>query len=197
MTNSKLCTSCACLDFHKCIHNWTIRAWSSAWGKATFRPDWVGLLAPWCVEEQLEAEERCGGWPEEAWEDEVEEVYWGELYPLEVCFYLTVCHPTLDQERLTPYSLLINLCLWLYGSHLAMFLCCTGKRVPMGSPMRGRGSVGRIAMRRGGRHRGGLGGRGGALSRGAARGGIVRGEMNSIFIVIDFIIINMIMFTWS
>lgn len=58
--------------------------------------------------------------------------------------------------------------------------------MPMGSPMRGRGSVGRIAMRRGGRHRGGLGGRGGALSRGAARGGIVRGEINSI----TFIIIN-------
>lgn len=89
ISNSKLCASCACLDFHKCIHNWTIRAWSSAWGKATFRPDWVGPLAPWCVEERLEAEEGCGGWPEEAWEDEVEEVYWGELYPLEVCFYLT------------------------------------------------------------------------------------------------------------
>lgn len=56
----------------------------------------------------------------------------------------------------------------------------------MGSPMRGRGSVGRIAMRRGGRHRGGLGGRGGALSRGAARGGIVRGEINSIFIIITY-----------
>lgn len=42
--------------------------------------------------------------------------------------------------------------------------------------MRGRGSAGRLAMRRGGRHRGGAPGRGGALSRGASRGGIARGE---------------------
>lgn len=42
--------------------------------------------------------------------------------------------------------------------------------------MRGRGAAGRLAMRRGGRHRGGAPGRGGALSRGAARGGMVRGE---------------------
>lgn len=99
-----------------------------------------------------------------------------------------VCHPTIDQARLTSYSLLINLCLWLYGSTFSnVSMCCTGKRVPMGSPMRGRGSVGRIAMRRGGRHRGGLGGRGGTLSRGVARGGIVRGEIDSIFIIINFI----------
>lgn len=46
----------------------------------------------------------------------------------------------------------------------------TGKRVSTGGPMRGRGSAGRMAMRRGGRQRGAGVGRGGALSRGAARG---------------------------
>ncbi len=56
------------------------------------------------------------------------------------------------------------------------YLCCTGKRVSAGGPMRGRGSAGRLAMRRGGRHRGGPPGRGGALSRGVARGGVVRGK---------------------
>uniref|UniRef100_A0A4W6CH68 Chromatin target of PRMT1a n=1 Tax=Lates calcarifer TaxID=8187 RepID=A0A4W6CH68_LATCA len=46
-----------------------------------------------------------------------------------------------------------------------------------GAPMRGRGSAGRLVMRRGGRHRGGAAGRGGALSRGAARGrGGLRGR---------------------
>eukprot|EP00064_Thunnus_orientalis_P013686 superscaffoldBa00002268_g13726 len=54
-------------------------------------------------------------------------------------------------------------------------LSLRGKRVSTGGPMRGRGSAGRLAMRRGGRHRGGAPGRGGALSRGAARGGIARG----------------------
>lgn len=46
-----------------------------------------------------------------------------------------------------------------------------------GVPMRGRGPAGRLAVRRGGRNRGGAPGRGGAMSRGAARGGVVRGEM--------------------
>ncbi|XP_053189751.1 chromatin target of PRMT1a [Scomber japonicus] len=55
-------------------------------------------------------------------------------------------------------------------------LSLRGKRVATGGPMRGRGAAGRLAMRRGGRHRGGPPGRGGALSRGAARGGIVRGR---------------------
>ncbi|XP_028452800.1 chromatin target of PRMT1a isoform X1 [Perca flavescens] len=56
-------------------------------------------------------------------------------------------------------------------------LSLRGKRVSStGGPMRGRGSAGRLAMRRGGRHRGGAPGRGGALSRGAARGGVARGR---------------------
>ncbi|XP_029298438.1 chromatin target of PRMT1a [Cottoperca gobio] len=56
-------------------------------------------------------------------------------------------------------------------------LSLRGKRVSStGGPMRGRGSAGRLAMRRGGRHRGGAAGRGGALSRGAARGGVARGR---------------------
>lgn len=50
-----------------------------------------------------------------------------------------------------------------------------------GGPMRGRGSAGRLAMRRGGRHRGGPAGRGGTLSRGAARGGVARGQGVTIF----------------
>ncbi|XP_074469444.1 chromatin target of PRMT1a isoform X1 [Sebastes fasciatus] len=51
-------------------------------------------------------------------------------------------------------------------------LSLRGKRVSStGGPMRGRGSAGRLAMRRGGRQRGGPPGRGGALSRGGARGG--------------------------
>uniref|UniRef100_A0A3Q1JW41 Chromatin target of PRMT1 protein C-terminal domain-containing protein n=1 Tax=Anabas testudineus TaxID=64144 RepID=A0A3Q1JW41_ANATE len=45
-----------------------------------------------------------------------------------------------------------------------------------GVPMRGRGPAGRLAVRRGGRNRGGAPGRGGAMSRGAARGGVVRGR---------------------
>ncbi|XP_068431675.1 chromatin target of PRMT1a isoform X2 [Clinocottus analis] len=56
-------------------------------------------------------------------------------------------------------------------------LSLRGKRVSStGGPMRGRGSAGRLAMRRGGRNRGGPPGRGGALSRGAARGGVARGR---------------------
>lgn len=54
-------------------------------------------------------------------------------------------------------------------------LTLRGKRVLTGASMRGRGATGRMQMRRGGRHRGGLGGRGG-LSRGAARGVIIRGR---------------------
>ena len=45
-----------------------------------------------------------------------------------------------------------------------------------GVPMRGRGSAGRLAMRRGGRFRGGAAGRGSPMSRGAGRGGITRGH---------------------
>ncbi|XP_011479485.1 chromatin target of PRMT1 protein isoform X1 [Oryzias latipes] len=44
-----------------------------------------------------------------------------------------------------------------------------GRRGSAGGPMRGRSSVGRLAMRRGGRHRGGVSGRG-------VRGGITRGR---------------------
>lgn len=50
----------------------------------------------------------------------------------------------------------------------------------MGVPMRGRGAVGRLVMRRGGRNRGAVaGGRGGALFRGGPRGGIARGQILS------------------
>lgn len=42
--------------------------------------------------------------------------------------------------------------------------------MPTGGPIRGRGSAGRLIMRRGGRHRGGAAGRGGSMSRGVARG---------------------------
>lgn len=60
-----------------------------------------------------------------------------------------------------------------------MSVVVTGKRIAMGVPMRGRGAVGRLVMRRGGRNRGAVaGGRGGALFRGGARGGITRGHMN-------------------
>ncbi|KAM6899516.1 chromatin target of PRMT1a [Xenentodon cancila] len=44
-----------------------------------------------------------------------------------------------------------------------------GKRGSMGGPMRGRGAAGRLAIRRGGRQRGGVAGRG-------ARGGVARGR---------------------
>ncbi|XP_069031975.1 chromatin target of PRMT1a [Embiotoca jacksoni] len=54
-------------------------------------------------------------------------------------------------------------------------LSLRGKRMTPGGPMRGRGPTGRPAMRRGGRHHGGPVGRGGALSRGVARGGVARG----------------------
>ncbi|CAJ1083691.1 chromatin target of PRMT1a isoform X1 [Xyrichtys novacula] len=43
-------------------------------------------------------------------------------------------------------------------------------------PMRGRGSAGRMGMRRGGRQRGGPPGRGGAMPKGAPRGGVARGR---------------------
>ncbi|XP_035537380.1 chromatin target of PRMT1a [Morone saxatilis] len=62
------------------------------------------------------------------------------------------------------------------GGTMRGALSMRGKRVLTGGPMRGRGSAGRMAMRRGGRHRGGVAGRGGALSRGAARGGVARGR---------------------
>lgn len=58
-----------------------------------------------------------------------------------------------------------------------MSLGCTGKRIAMGVPMRGRGAVGRLVMRRGGRNRGAVaGGRGGVVFRGGPRGGIARGK---------------------
>lgn len=49
--------------------------------------------------------------------------------------------------------------------------------MPAGGLMRGRGSAGRLAIRRGGRNRGGAVGRGGPLPRGAARGGIAKGQL--------------------
>ncbi|KAF7653012.1 hypothetical protein LDENG_00088700, partial [Lucifuga dentata] len=49
-------------------------------------------------------------------------------------------------------------------------LSLRGKRMPAGVLMRGRGTAGRLPVRRGGRHRGGAVGRGGPLPRGAARG---------------------------
>ncbi|XP_028254861.1 chromatin target of PRMT1a [Parambassis ranga] len=56
-------------------------------------------------------------------------------------------------------------------------LSLRGKRMPTGGPIRGRGSAGRLIMRRGGRHRGGAAGRGGSMSRGVARGrGGLRGR---------------------
>ncbi|XP_055081385.1 chromatin target of PRMT1a isoform X2 [Periophthalmus magnuspinnatus] len=61
------------------------------------------------------------------------------------------------------------------GPVLRGALSLRGKRMG-GVPMRGRGSAGRVAMRRGGRQRGGMPGRGGALSRGGARGGAARGR---------------------
>lgn len=61
------------------------------------------------------------------------------------------------------------------GGLLRGALALRGKHMP-GGPMRGRGSAGRLSMRRGGRQRGGMAGRGGALSRGAARGGVARGR---------------------
>ncbi|KAM3595859.1 uncharacterized protein V6R79_004123 [Siganus canaliculatus] len=55
-------------------------------------------------------------------------------------------------------------------------LALKGKRILTGVPMRGRGAAGRLAIRRGGRHRGGAVGRGGAMPRGAGRGGMTRGR---------------------
>lgn len=54
-------------------------------------------------------------------------------------------------------------------------LSLIGKRLSTGVPMRGRGSAGRLSMRRGGRNRGGGAGRGGPMSRGAPRG-VARGQ---------------------
>uniref|UniRef100_A0A8C5DBT1 Chromatin target of PRMT1 protein C-terminal domain-containing protein n=1 Tax=Gouania willdenowi TaxID=441366 RepID=A0A8C5DBT1_GOUWI len=48
-------------------------------------------------------------------------------------------------------------------------------RGAMAMPMRGRGPAGRLPMRRGGRYRG-VPGRGGAMPRGAGRGGMMRGR---------------------
>ncbi|XP_072303414.1 chromatin target of PRMT1a [Eucyclogobius newberryi] len=62
------------------------------------------------------------------------------------------------------------------GPVLRGALSLRGKRMGGGPPMRGRGGAGRVAMRRGGRQRGGMPGRGGVLSRGAVRGGAVRGR---------------------
>ncbi|KAI3358470.1 hypothetical protein L3Q82_014709, partial [Scortum barcoo] len=62
------------------------------------------------------------------------------------------------------------------GGAMRGALSLRGKRVSTGVPMRGRGSAGRLALRRGGRHRGGVAGRGGPLSRGGARGGVARGR---------------------
>ncbi|XP_029919133.1 chromatin target of PRMT1a [Myripristis murdjan] len=59
----------------------------------------------------------------------------------------------------------------LRGGTMRGALSLRGKRVATGGSMRGRGSAGHLALRRGGRHRGGAPGRGGALPRGAARGG--------------------------
>ncbi|KAM3842557.1 chromatin target of PRMT1a isoform 1-T1 [Diretmus argenteus] len=63
----------------------------------------------------------------------------------------------------------------LRGGPIRGPLSLRGKRMAVG-PMRGRGSAGRLALRRGGRHRGGVAGRGGSLPRGAARGGAARGR---------------------
>lgn len=72
----------------------------------------------------------------------------------------------------------------------------------MGVPIRGRGAVGRLVMRRGGRNRGAVaGGRGGVVFRGGPRGGIARGKIDenqfvfflirwpSYFWIHDFILI--------
>ncbi|XP_075907599.1 chromatin target of PRMT1a isoform X2 [Nelusetta ayraudi] len=63
------------------------------------------------------------------------------------------------------------------GGVLRGALALRGKRIAMGVPMRGRGAVGRLVMRRGGRNRGAVaGGRGGVVFRGGPRGGIARGR---------------------
>ncbi|XP_077362986.1 chromatin target of PRMT1a isoform X3 [Festucalex cinctus] len=62
------------------------------------------------------------------------------------------------------------------GGMMRGALSLRGKRMAPGFPMRGRGPAGRMAMRRGGRQRGGIPGRGGAMGRGAPRGGISRGR---------------------
>ncbi len=87
------------------------------------------------------------------------------------------CVPKLDQGHShgCRFFFRFTVCVG-FASSDDITLCCTGKRVSTGGPMRGRGSAGRLAMRRGGRHRGGAPGRGGTLSRGAARGGVARGQ---------------------
>ncbi|XP_077405074.1 chromatin target of PRMT1a isoform X2 [Vanacampus margaritifer] len=62
------------------------------------------------------------------------------------------------------------------GGMMRGALSLRGKRMAPGFPMRGRGPAGRMAIRRGGRQRGGIPGRGGAMGRGAPRGGISRGR---------------------
>ncbi|XP_061615648.1 chromatin target of PRMT1a [Phyllopteryx taeniolatus] len=62
------------------------------------------------------------------------------------------------------------------GGMMRGALSLRGKRMAPGFPMRGRGSAGRMAMRRGGRQRAGFPGRGGAMGRGAPRGGVSRGR---------------------
>ncbi|XP_017286173.1 chromatin target of PRMT1a [Kryptolebias marmoratus] len=63
------------------------------------------------------------------------------------------------------------------GSIRGALTSLRGRRMTTGGPMRGRGFAGRLPMRsRGGWFRGGLGGRGGPLSRGGGRGGILRGR---------------------
>ncbi|XP_077599677.1 chromatin target of PRMT1a [Stigmatopora nigra] len=62
------------------------------------------------------------------------------------------------------------------GAMMRGALSLRGKRMAPGFPMRGRGFAGRVAMRRGGRQRGGILGRGGAMGRGAPRGGVARGR---------------------
>ncbi|XP_027892076.1 chromatin target of PRMT1a isoform X1 [Xiphophorus couchianus] len=52
----------------------------------------------------------------------------------------------------------------------------SGKRIPTGGPMRGRGIASRMPIRRGGRYRGVPAGRGGVMSRGVGRGGVARGR---------------------
>lgn len=153
-----------------------VRAWSNAWGRATSRPGWAALLGLWCVEELLEVEVECGGWTGEALEAEPEEVLWGEPFPWEVCSQLyTVFSPLVYRSVSNP---VVKLCQgYTHCCTLSdVSMCCTGKRVPTGGLVRGRGSASRLAMRRGGRHRGGIAGRGGALIHGVARGGVARGQ---------------------
>lgn len=69
-----------------------------------------------------------------------------------------------------------SLCSVLASHQVMMPPFVPGKRVLTGVPIRGRGSAGRLVMRRGGRHRGVAVSRGGTPSRGAGRGGMTRGQ---------------------